>query len=270
MAKSMSRIAHCAPRRAHGLAAALIAALAATAPIARAQGEPAAVSAPVPRIVLGTIVPETRFVGRWYGLIYEEAFRRLGMTVRMVLYPTQRLSVSADQGLVDGETARVSDYQADHPALVRVEEPLVEAVFALFAVDPAVAVTRLPDLPAAPWRGVYLRGVAVCAKSLAPWLPAARLTDVGDVTQAWEMVLSSRADFVCTSDLSVTDIFSSPEFKGRAEVRKLFDLANTPLHTYLHRRHAALAPRLAEVLKQMKAEGAIERFRREALDAAGR
>ena len=35
------------------------------------------------------------------------------------------------------------------------------------------------------------------------------------------------------------------------------------LHPYLHKKHAELAGRLAAVLKQMKADGSLERFRRE-------
>lgn len=43
--------------------------------------------------------------------------------------------------------------------------------------------------------------------------------------------------------------------------------AAIPLHAFLHHKHAALAPRLAEALRQMKAEGVIERYRIESLQA---
>jgi hypothetical protein len=38
------------------------------------------------------------------------------------------------------------------------------------------------------------------------------------------------------------------------------------LYPYLHKKHVALAPSLAAVLKQMKADGSFERYREEALD----
>lgn len=223
---------------------------------------------PAASIVLGTTVPETRLVGRWHAQIYREAFRRLGIALRLEVYPTQRLSVSADQGLVDGETARAYEYQQDHPNLIRVEEPLVNAMFALYAVSPDIKPSHLSELRGTRWRAVYSRGVAVCAKSLASALPAEQITDVTDSSQAWNMVLSGRAEIICTSVLTADDVFRSAEFKGRAEARKVLDLSSTPLHGYLHRKHAALAPQLAQVLKKMKAEGLIERYRLEVFGSA--
>jgi hypothetical protein len=45
-------------------------------------------------------------------------------------------------------------------------------------------------------------------------------------------------------------------------VRKLLNLGRPlSLYPYLHMKHSALAPRLAAVLKQMKAEGLVERYR---------
>jgi len=43
-----------------------------------------------------------------------------------------------------------------------------------------------------------------------------------------------------------------------------------PLYPYLHPKRAELAPQLAFALKEMKAEGLVERYRLEALRELGR
>jgi hypothetical protein len=54
-----------------------------------------------------------------------------------------------------------------------------------------------------------------------------------------------------------------PEFKG-ANVRKVVSIGKTvPTYPYVNKKHAELAPRLAAVLKQMKAEGLIEVYRKQ-------
>lgn len=53
---------------------------------------------------------------------------------------------------------------------------------------------------------------------------------------------------------------------GDTPPQKLFEIVEPlQLYPYLQRRHAALAPRLAATLRQMKAEGLFERYRVEVL-----
>ncbi|MDP1612294.1 MAG: hypothetical protein Q8M11_14660 [Sulfuritalea sp.] len=47
-------------------------------------------------------------------------------------------------------------------------------------------------------------------------------------------------------------------------LRKLFDLASVQTYPYVNRKHAALAPKLADVLKQMRAEGLLKAYPQQA------
>jgi polar amino acid transport system substrate-binding protein len=78
------------------------------------------------------------------------------------------------------------------------------------------------------------------------------------------MLLTGRVDYYCEIDAAQSALYS-PEFKG-ASVRPLLTIGDRiVLYPYLYKKHAELAPRLAAVLKGMKAEGLLERFRHEAL-----
>jgi hypothetical protein len=76
-------------------------------------------------------------------------------------------------------------------------------------------------------------------------------------------LLAGRSDAYCDIDIYVREALNSDELKGATAVRKLFDIASVPTYPYLYRKHADLAPRLAAVLKQMKAEGLLAEYRKQ-------
>jgi len=225
------------------------------------RGEPWA-AGPAP-IVLGTDYDRNTFAGKWYLRIYGEAFKRLDIPIEFVTFPTKRLSIEVDEGRVDGEAARVYGYAAAHPDLVRVEESVFDVVFSLYAANPALRLDRLEDLRAGSLLGEHRRGVALCENTLRQWLPADRLSNVETTEQGLKKLLAGRTDLYCELNFPVLMALLRPEFEGaREKVRRLLDLGKPmPLYPYLHQRNATLAPRLAATLKQMKAEGLIERYR---------
>ena len=95
-------------------------------------------------------------------------------------------------------------------------------------------------------------------------LPSDRLSSVSTPELGLRMLLAGRVDFYCELDAAVLNALYLPEFKNVTSVRPLLMYGDTiALHPYLHKKHAELAGRLAAVLKQMKADGSLERFRRE-------
>jgi hypothetical protein len=232
-------------------------------------GSPAPAAEPA-TIVLGTHQSETTFQGRWLRRIYAEAFRRIGVPLQVSVVPLQRLSVLVDQGGIDGDVGRVHAYADAHPDQVRVEEPMYSMVFGLYSTDATLRLKRLEDLRTSGLRGIYPRGVAICENTLRPLLPPDRLLDVTESEQAFDMMLAGRSDFFCTSDLGVLDVLYGERFRHVAPLPMLIAIKDVPIHAYLHRRHAALAPRLAAALAQMRAEGLIERYRLDALKQLGR
>jgi len=219
--------------------------------------------APAAAFVMGTDHDEASFAGQWIRRIYIEAFRRLGLPVRFVSYPTLRLSVMLERGEVDGEAWRTLSYAAAHPDLVRVEEAVADGQFALFVANATVQLNRLDDLAASNLRAQYRRGVVVCENTLKKWQPAERLFDVTSTEQGLENLLQGPPGFFhCDTELSVASALYAGKFKGVTRIRKLLVLSESaPLYPYLHHKNAELAPRLAGVLKQMKSEGLIARYR---------
>ena len=227
----------------------------------------AARSEPPRPFVMVTDQPETTYEGKWQRLAYSEAFKRLGVPLEVELMPTQRVTAMVDSGAVDGQFMRVSAYADTHPEQLRVDESIYEVGFALWVSNPALTLSRLQDLAATSWIGIYRRGVELCQHSLSPVVPAERLSSVATEHDGLRMLLTGRVDYFCEIDAALQSALYSPEFKGVTSVRPLLTVGDRILlYPYLYKKHAELAPRLAAVLKGMKAEGLLERFRREALE----
>ena len=214
---------------------------------------------------IGTSQEAETFLGRWQRRIYLEVFRRLGLTVEFRVMPMQRLTIASAQGAVDGEVARAGTYASQHPGLVRVDESLYDNDWALFSIDKGLRLGSLNDLSVRPLRVTYQRGIAVCEQALKAVVPADRLLDVGTDAQGFNMLRVGRSDLHCTGDLNLPTLQALPEFRGVDISHRVLDGGANPLFPIVQKRHAELAPRMAAALKQMKAEGLIERYRAEVL-----
>lgn len=239
----------------------------ATALLALALLAPAATVAQAPPpIVLGTARPDDNFVGRFLNRVFIEAFRRLELPLEIRVVPTSRLSLMAEAGEIDGEMVRARAYGDAHPNLRRVEAPVVDIVFALWAARPGVQLAQLADLPGSGLSVNYARGVLGCENVLKPILPADRLAIADNTEQALAMLGLRRVDLHCNLDFTVLPIAASAGFRDKLKLHKVLELGErTALYPFLHSRNAALAPRLATTLVQMKEDGAIERMRRQTL-----
>lgn len=232
-----------------------IAFLLSTAP---AYSQPSQASAP-PFVIAADVEPGT-YVYRWATLIYGEAFKRLGIPVQFATYSLARRAALANEGGIDGEVSRIYAYADTHPELIRVEEPVMGFTFSLFTANPAVNLKRVEDLAATPLLAEYRRGILMCENTLRKFVPPERLSDVTGSEQGVKKLLAARTDVYCDIDLYVRQALNSPELRGAANVRKLFNIASVPTYPYLNKKHAELAPRLAATLKQMKAEGLLDAY----------
>lgn len=221
------------------------------------------VSPAVP-LVIGNDAEPDSYSGVMGRLMYAEISKRLAIPMEVRTYPEQRRSALADSGAIDGETVRIYAYGSVHPNLVRVEESLIDLGFSLYTADPALKLQGLSDPLLGKLRVEYRRGVLFCEKTLKPVLPVNRLSDVAEPKQGAKKLLAGRTDVFCDLDADMISVLHDPEIKGVSNVRTLLEIGTVPTYPYLHKRLADLAPRMAAVIKQMKAEGLIEQFKRQA------
>jgi len=228
--------------------------------MAAAWGQPVS-NRPNP-FVLGLDAPPDSYPFKWLALIYTEVFRRLDLPFLLDSYALKRQGVHIEAGVIDGEASRAYGYGAAQPNLVRVEESVTELHLGLYTANSTVRVDRLEELSSNGMLVDYRRGILLCENALKPWVPPDHLSEVATYEQGVKKLIAGYTDAYCDFSVNVLSATHTPGIQKTASIRKLLDIGDAvPTYPYLHRKHADLAPRMAAVLKQMKAEGLVEAYR---------
>ncbi|MBU1042151.1 MAG: transporter substrate-binding domain-containing protein [Proteobacteria bacterium] len=190
--------------------------------------------------------------------IVTEAFRRIGVPVRLVILSSERALQSANQGVDDGNYVRIAGLERQYPNLIMVPEPMSSFPFTAF--------TRRPGLKAGTWADLRDRQVA----SVIGWKlvenslqDIVKLKLVRDEEALFALLDKDRAEVIVSGLHTGREIIRRNGYTGMRAL--LPPLADPPMYIYLNKRHAALVPRLAEALRAMKREGVIERLTRAGL-----
>ncbi len=200
-------------------------------------------------------------------LVYREAFRRLGLGFAHRQYPTLRCGVMANNGEVDGEPARVGNYANAYPNLIRVEEPVLTLKTAAFAGNPSLSLNGWDSLKNTPYRVEYLKNSVNTERELSQRVPAERLSDVGTISQGLKKLQAGHTDIFVGTEAIVMRILARESFKDKG-IHQVGVMQEITLYPFLHKKHSPLAPKLAEVLRQMKAEGVFEQYQTAAVKAS--
>lgn len=203
--------------------------------------------------------PATDFRWRWGELVYREAFRRLGIEFHYKVVPPARASAMADSGEVDGEPSRIAAYAALHPDLIRVNEVVYTDQILAYAVKPGMVLNGWEDFRGTDYRVEHYRGMAYAQEYLPGVVKPEHLSTITTAQQGLKQLIADRIDVYVDSYSNVSLLLASPEFKdaGIYSAGVLMDISSYP---YLHKRHADWVPKLAEVLRQMKAEGLVQQY----------
>ncbi len=211
--------------------------------------------------VMAFIRPETQYVGKWQKLVHTEVFKRLGIKAEFRNYPPKRASIEADAGNVDGEPARIYQYATEHPNLIRVEENLFSMNYSAFAVQDSIPQLKGWDsLKGTDYRVEYWRGIKITEDNLHRVVRNENLSAITEQVQGLKKLVSGRTDLFVDEESGILTLSQLPEFKD-SKIRSVGIMESAPLYPYLHKKHASLAPKMAEIIKAMKAEGLIEQYR---------
>lgn len=205
-------------------------------------------------LVTDDVYPRSTPDGRGFeDLILKEAFRRVGLDVRITPLPSERALINVNQGIDDGLFVKVAGVEAGYPNLVRVPEPVCDYEFAAFGRDPSLDITGYPSL--APLSIAFIRG---WKNPEAATVGMKSVTRVKDDEALFEMLLHGRVDVIVYEALQGRVWIRNHGLKG---IHRLGPpLAATEMYLYLNVRHGDLAPRLAAALKAMKADGTWRRI----------
>jgi len=233
-----------------------------------ASGFPMPSDAADKMILVGTADVKNSMQGKWLTLIFTEVFRRLGYELQYDGYPAVRASAMSDAGEVDGEISRVFEYQMTHPNLIRVDEILYSTNFVAFAVKPGIVLHGWKSLKNTTYKVEYRRGVKLSESELPLVVTSEHLSVVTTAEQGLKKLITARTDLYVDVDFTTVEAMKrlNPAEFDVSAVYQAGIMHAVTAYAYLHKKHAALVPKVAEVLKAMKQEGLFESYRKITLE----
>lgn len=184
----------------------------------------------------------------------QEAFQRLGIEFKLVNLPSERSLVAANQGEIDGEGLRVAGLEAQYPNLIQVPERYIGISFVAFAKDATIKLEHGWD-SLKPHRVAFITGWKMFEANAAG---ARVISKVDKPEQMFRMLDSGRIDLALYTR---TDGVALARSLGLSSIAPLFPaLKDVEMFLYLHKKHEALVPRLAQALREMKADGTYNRI----------
>ncbi len=205
-------------------------------------------------LVTDDVYPRSTPDGRGFeDRILREAFRRIGLAVRITPLPSERAVLNVNQGIDDGLYVKVAGVESGYPNLVMVPESVCDYEFAAFGRDPSMKISGYPSL--ATYSVAFIRG---WKNPEAATASMKTVTRVKDDQALFEMLLHGRVDIIVYEALQGRVWIRDRGLEGVYQLGP--PLATTEMFLYLNARHRDLVPRLASALKSMKADGTWRRI----------
>lgn len=181
-------------------------------------------------------------------------FREVGLSAELTIYPTatERGMLNANEGRDDGLAMRVAGLEKQYPNLIRVPEPVAINEFVAISTRHRFATPNWDSLQ--PYTVSYIIGWKVFEQNV----PKGReLTLVRDAEQLFSLLARDR-----------TDVVLYERWQGLVQTRTMGlkvqvmepPLVRTPMYMYVHKKHAALVPQLAQALHRLKQNGTYARI----------
>lgn len=211
-------------------------------------------------ITMAFTIPQSEPYGKWMYLVFKEAFERIGLELIYKHYSPKRSTFLADMGMLDGELGRVYSYNQNHPDFIRVEESIASIRWMAFTVDPTIQINGWNDLKGTSLKVEYRSGLAEAEHRLSTLVNKDQLSSIKRVPQGLKKLVAGRTDLYIGVKETVMRYMTSDEFSD-SEIRIAGMLEEESIHAFLHKKHRLIAPKLSGVLKQMKEEGLLARYR---------
>ncbi len=186
--------------------------------------------------------------------VLTEAFRRLGMKLKIVRLPSERALQNANEGIDDGNFARVSGLTALYPNLIQVPEPITRFEF--------VAVLKILNFRAEGWHSLrpYNVGIITGWKILEKNITGTKsLTKVKNRHQLFNMMMAERVDLIVYDRYQALVLLEELHIAEKVKILEP-PMAIRDMYPYLHKKHKNLAPRLADAIRRMKSDGTYDRI----------
>jgi len=181
-------------------------------------------------------------------LVLKEALHRIGYKLDSRGLPNERSLINTNRGIIDGEAQRIAGMEKKYPNLIRVQEKIMDWQFVAFSkqkIDTTAGWKSLTSYTAS-----FIMGWKIFEYNVPK---QTSITTVQNEKILFNLLKRDRIDVVLYELWQGLELIKSHNYTN-------IELSTPPLttremFTYLHKKHAHLAPKLAQALKKMKHDG---------------
>lgn len=196
-------------------------------------------------------VPEPNTLAAMGQAVLQQAYARLGLSFQPQVLPLRRGLMMAEAGQLDGDLMRNAEVLKDHPQLLRIHVPVAVGVYSAYRRGNCPARIGIEEL--ASKRVAYFRGI----RAIEMALPASALVGAKDSWDALRHVQQGITEYAIGMQAESDALLAARQADDICRIPE--PVLTVPLYHALHKRHAALVPRLEGVLQEMERSGEMAR-----------
>jgi len=186
-------------------------------------------------------------------IILGTALKRIGYQLDTRALPNERSLINADRGIIDGESNRIAGLDEVYPNLIRVPEKIMDWEFVAFATQDIDMANGWESLT--PHLTCFITGWKIFEFNVPR---ETVVTKIKHPEQLFILLDKNRVDIALYELWQGLGLIQKFNYKG---IRALSPpLAKKEMFTYLNKKHVNLVPKLAQSLKELKADGTYERI----------
>ncbi|QOY53852.1 transporter substrate-binding domain-containing protein [Candidatus Sulfurimonas marisnigri] len=199
----------------------------------------------------GYSFPETNLLES----IIKEGFKRANIALKYQPLPNQRSLINANNGVDDGEAARIWEINEHYPNLIRIP-------VAIHSIDLVVLSRENLHIKESSDLTFYnvgvIRGMKIAEQITENAKPLSITKTTNHITLI-KMLSSHRLDVIVTSKISLLSGLNETKEKNLFMLSK--PLVSRPLYMHLHKKHKKLIPQLEEAFNSMIEDGTLKQIR---------
>ena len=195
----------------------------------------------------------------FYGELVKEVFSKLDIDAKVIRLPSGRSIINANKGIDDGVIARTKGFEKKFKNLIRVPVPILKFKFVAYSLDKKIDVKNWDSLK--PYSVGFIRGWRIYEKNV---VDTKKLTLVQNAEQLFKLLLNKRTDLI------LFEYYRGSWWNKHLNAHAYLigsPIVEKDMFIYMHKKHAALVPKISKVLTELIKNGGYQRIKDETLNA---
>lgn len=180
-------------------------------------------------------------------LLLAEAFKRVGVSFKIVNLPAERGLIAANDEIIDGDLPRIKGLSKHYKNLVMVPEKVRDTDFCALSKNPAISAR--PDELKKHVVG-YIKGWKMYDKMMTN---SKKVITADSAEQLFRLLKLNRIEVALYNCINGIAVSRKMEIKGIKILQPTFPKGE--MYLYLNKKHIKLVPLLSKALHDIKTEG---------------